>query len=268
MFFVSGLPRSGSTLLLNILGQNPKFHVTGTSGLIDLVQAVKTRVWELPAMKAMGDGLIDQKVSQTVRGLMEGFYSDVPADKIVIDKSRGWEGCLELLKEALGCEPLIICTVRDIREILASFEKLHRKTISSRPHPDEKATPFRAKTTEGRCANLLMVEGGVVGVPITAIKDAVQRGWRKNMLFVDYENLTRNPSAALATLYDFLGEPKFQHDFDNVQQITKEDDLIHIYKGLHDIRPKVEMSNADWKTILPKALTDSYAAEAKFWQTL
>jgi sulfotransferase len=29
--FINGMPRSGSTLLCNILAQNPKFHVTPTS---------------------------------------------------------------------------------------------------------------------------------------------------------------------------------------------------------------------------------------------
>lgn len=35
--FQSSLPRSGSTLFSNIVGQNPAFHVTPTSGLLDLL---------------------------------------------------------------------------------------------------------------------------------------------------------------------------------------------------------------------------------------
>ena len=37
IFFLSGLPRSGSTLLGSILGQNPSFFVTPTSPLLDLL---------------------------------------------------------------------------------------------------------------------------------------------------------------------------------------------------------------------------------------
>ena len=33
VFFQSSLPRAGSTLLQNILGQNPEFYVTPTSGV-------------------------------------------------------------------------------------------------------------------------------------------------------------------------------------------------------------------------------------------
>ena len=36
IFFQSSLPRAGSTLLQNILGQNPEFYVTPTSGVLEL----------------------------------------------------------------------------------------------------------------------------------------------------------------------------------------------------------------------------------------
>ena len=37
VFYQSSLPRAGSTLLQNIIGQNPLFHVTPTSGMIDMM---------------------------------------------------------------------------------------------------------------------------------------------------------------------------------------------------------------------------------------
>ena len=37
LFFNSSLPRAGSTLLSNVVGHHPNFHVSPTSGLIDLV---------------------------------------------------------------------------------------------------------------------------------------------------------------------------------------------------------------------------------------
>ena len=39
LFFQSSLPRAGSTLLQNIMGQNPDFYVTPTSGVLELVYA-------------------------------------------------------------------------------------------------------------------------------------------------------------------------------------------------------------------------------------
>ena len=37
IFYQSSLPRVGSTLFQNIMGQNPLFYVTPTSGMIDLM---------------------------------------------------------------------------------------------------------------------------------------------------------------------------------------------------------------------------------------
>ena len=37
IFYQSSMPRAGSTLLQNLMGQNPAFHVTPTSGMIDLM---------------------------------------------------------------------------------------------------------------------------------------------------------------------------------------------------------------------------------------
>ena len=37
VFYQSSMPRAGSTLLQNIIGQNPQFHVTPTSGMVDMM---------------------------------------------------------------------------------------------------------------------------------------------------------------------------------------------------------------------------------------
>ena len=39
IYFQSSMPRSGSTLLQNIMGENPDFYVTPTSGVLELVLA-------------------------------------------------------------------------------------------------------------------------------------------------------------------------------------------------------------------------------------
>ncbi len=50
--FVAGLPRSGSTLLCNILNQNPKFHATATSGILDIVLAIRNQWENVDTLKA------------------------------------------------------------------------------------------------------------------------------------------------------------------------------------------------------------------------
>jgi sulfotransferase len=69
-------------------------------------------------------------------------------------------------------------------------------------------------------------------------------------------------------VYEFLGEEPFEHDFDKVEQVTQEDDLVHIWKDLHKIRQKIEPQQPQWPSVLSKEASDKYAADARFWTTL
>lgn len=263
----AGMPRSGSTLLMNILAQNPQFHTTATSGVLEILFSARNRFWEVNSFRAMDEKELETKIQNTLRGILQGYYLDVEKP-IVFDKSRGWEGYLEMLENVLQRKPKVLVPVRDVRDVLASLEKLTRKTSTTRQHPDEKAFPFRSKTIEGRCDLWLGNEGGIVGMPINMIRDAVVRGWRSSMHFVDYDRLTRRPKETLKEVYEFLEEPVYNHDFNNVEQVTYENDLIHVFKDLHKIRAKVEPQEPQWPNILPKHLADMYAPEACFWKTL
>ncbi len=46
IYFLAGRPRSGSTLLANILAQNREIYVTPTSGIVDMLVQVRN-AWDL-----------------------------------------------------------------------------------------------------------------------------------------------------------------------------------------------------------------------------
>ena len=79
-----------------------------------------------------------------------------------------------------------------------------------------------------------------------------QRGWNKKILFVRYEDLAAQPAKTLQQVYRYLGVPEFQHNFEKVHQVTQEDDQAYGISGLHDIRPKVELMQNDFISILGK----------------
>ena len=109
---------------------------------------------------------------------------------------------------------------------------------------------------EGRCG-VWLEPGSVVGRPYVGIQDALTRGFRDRMHFIHFEDLTRNPTAVLAGIYRFLDEQPYAHDFEHVEQVTFEDDLVHGIKGLHDIRPAVRPVPKRAKDVLG-ALADKY----------
>jgi sulfotransferase len=243
--FLGGLPRSGSTLLCNILAQNPRFHTTSTSGVMDLMFMIRNNWNELVEFKATPNEPAKVRV---LRGIMENFYEDI--DKpVVFDKSRGWVAHLEMVEGVLGHKAKVIVPVRDIRDVLASFEKLWRRTSETKQIPQEKGNYIKFQTIEGR-VEVWLQNNQPVGLSYNRIKDAITRGYKDRMLFVDFDKLTLDPKGQMKRIYDFLGEEYFEHDFDHVEQVTKEDDSVHGFVGLHDIKSKVEPIKTKWPTVL------------------
>jgi sulfotransferase len=181
------------------------------------------------------------------KGGMEAYCRALTEKPYVLDKSRGWGIHFDLLEMIWGAEPKIICMVRDLRQILASMEKLFRQN-RDRYRPIENHAACTGTTTLKRA--MINLGGQPVGVALDRIAEIHHRGFNKKMLFIRYEDLTAQPAAALKKVYAFLGVPEFKHDFGNVPQITQEDDLVHGTAGLHDVRPKVESSAKDYTAIL------------------
>jgi sulfotransferase len=143
--------------------------------------------------------------------------------------------------------------VRNLSDVLASFEKLHRKAVArnsgGRPPGETAQNYFQMQTVVGRC-EWWMREDQPVGLAYVRICDALARGLRDRLHLVVAEELTRRPAEVMQGIYDFLGEKPFMHDFEHVEQVTREDDGAHGHEDLHTIRPKVEPIESTWRQVL------------------
>ncbi len=244
-YFVSGMPRSGSTLLCNILNQNPKFHATGTSGVLDLMLLVRNN-WEfISELRSLPNDLPKFRI---LKSILPSFYSDIK-QSIIFEKSRDWPAHIEMIESLTGSRVKILVTVRDIRDILGSFEKIWRKESALRMIPQEKENREKFQTVEGRC-EVWLRPNQPVGKAYENIKDALLRGFGNRMHFVFFDELTNNPEKTMKGIYEFLGEDYYLHNFKNVEQVTKEDDRIYGFTDLHTIRNEVKPLLSEWKTIL------------------
>lgn len=250
--FISGLPRSGSTLLANLLAQNPRFHTTATSGILDVMFGVRNHWDSLVEFQAMPDQAANEAAKlRVLRGILESYHADTPRP-VVFDKSRSWLAHLEMAEAVLGRKARVLVPVRDVRDVLASFEKLWRRTAATAQIVQEAKNYYEFQTVEGRCA--VWARGDQpVGLAYNRIKDAIQRGFRDRMHFVRFEDLTRAPVQTLELVYRFLDEPPFLHDFERVEQVTREDDRVHGFPGLHEIRSRIEPVPPQWPHILGPA---------------
>ena len=126
IFYQSSLPRAGSTLLQNILAQNPDIYATPTSGVLELVFAARANYTDSPEFKAQDPELMKTAFQAFCKHGMDAYYSAITDKKYVVDKSRGWGIHYDFLN-FINPDPKIICMVRDLRDVFASMEKNYRK---------------------------------------------------------------------------------------------------------------------------------------------
>jgi len=249
--FVSGLPRSGSTLLLNLLGQNPNHYVTATSDVIEIYGLIQAAWPNQQSFKSWGLEFVKPFARNGMRGWLEGFYSQqFDHGMVVFDKSRAWIQRVEELEKVLDRKIKVIVTIRDIRSILASFEKLYRKRdIDYRYNLGELLA--KTQTVKDRC-EVLLQDDQVIGLAINRVRDALKR-CKEKLHVVPYGALCDDPLGELRKIHKALGLKPFKlYKPNKVKQITKEDDTFHGL-DLHRVRPKVKPADeSDWQRILDK----------------
>lgn len=242
---ITGLPRSGSTLLCNILNQNPKFHASETSALVRILTAVKAGWENFPENMAVDN--MDRKIN-VLRGIVDSYYQDKDSDEleIIFDKNRAWLNEPELAKLLFGDNFRMIVCVRNLVDIVASFEKLFRSNNSVFDIQDKKN--FDMSTTSKR-AEVWCSEKGPIGSTVISLQELQLRLRKKHIYIIEFDELVNDPKTVLDELYDELHIEKFEHNFQDVQVATRiEDDRFHGILGLHKInsivKPPINTSRA------------------------
>lgn len=247
IFYQSSFPRAGSTLLQNILAQNPSFYVTPTSGLLEMIFGARLNYTNSPEFKAQNDVAMKKAFLAFSRAGMEAYFQALTDKPYVVDKSRGWGVHFDLLQMIFNEEPKIICMVRDLRQILASLEKKFRQNPDKYRSIESHANLSGTTTVKRAMLNL---QSPPVGLALDRLMEVHQRGWAKKIFFLRFEDLTTEPVVALQKIYHYLGVPEFAHNFTKVIQVTQEDDAVFGTPGLHEIRPKVEPLKNDYMEII------------------
>jgi sulfotransferase len=246
IFFNSSLPRSGSTLLQNVLMQNPEIYSTPTSGVVEFLLQARTIYSTGDAFKAQDPNEMEKAFRGFCKAGLYGYFDAITERPYVIDKSRAWTGNFRF---ANFIEPgaKAIVMVRDLRSIFASMEKNYRKN----PHKDPlivNGAELKNMTTDSRLQYFSITPP--VGPAIEWLKDSFQQGYNKNMLFIRFEDFTLNPEIEMQRIYNYLEIPYYKHDFDNVEQMTKENDVIHGIFGDHQIQSQIKPITQDYLDIL------------------
>ena len=253
--FISGLPRSGSTLLAAILRQNPRIHAAMTSPVGQVFGAALT------AMGAENEFAVffkDEQKRQILRGIFEGYYAHLEDRPVVFDTNRVWTSRLSALRQ-LFPDLKMICCVRNPAWIMDSIEQLIRKNAFDVSRifvtPQERATVYSR-------AEALLNQNRMIGFSWSALREAYFGADADRMLLVDYDILASRPKECIDLIYSFIGEEPYPHDFDNVAYEAQDFDMQLVAPGLHTVSGKVELKSR--RTVLPPDLFKR-CQELIFW---
>lgn len=233
--YLAGMPRSGSTLLSNILAMHPKIYSTPSSPLCSIIQGMR-RQWSddafLLAQLDKDFDKVNRRLKRSTISFMQGWVDET--DKpVVLDKNRGWLMLLDTLNE-LDPDYKMIVTLRDLRKIYSSVEKRHRKTmfLEFPDHMEHNLVDVRA--------NHLFGDGGVIGSVLKGLQNIGDiPDAARHLYYWRYEDFMNNPQQTTNGLFEFLGVDPVDIDFENIQQSTNESDSHYRMKYPHNIKNSI-----------------------------
>lgn len=266
-FFLSGLPRSGSTLLSSILNQNPEIYSGANSPVCGMMFNLERSILASEQYNAYPK---PEVMPATVCGILENFYSD-RKEQFIIDKSREWsiQEHFAVLLRNLPYNPKVVLMVRDIHEILASFMYLIHENPDAPSFIDQEIQArqefnFYRPIDDIRCDHLMRPKG-LIDNAMYGIAFAMLQENHEYFHIVEYKDLINNTQKTINNLYTFLDIEKFNHDYENIRNIAHEDDRVYGLKGMHDVRQSISKRDIDPYKILSPYVLNKYSG-LEFWR--
>jgi sulfotransferase len=263
--FMAGLPRSGSTVLSALLNQNPQVYASPQTDLLGLLYQLESNIPNYESYKA---GLLFSSYDTVIRSVPDNFYS--PIEKpVVIDKNRGWGTPYnwDNLSAYLNPKGKVILTMRPILEVLASFVKVGqatKKITGTMPYLNNELWVSQYRNPVDAVVDNLMKPNGEIDRAIFSIANLL-KNHAERAFVVWIDDLIESPQTTLNNIYDFLELKRFDHNFDNIQEVDKHDDFSgYGMVGLHDIKKKLAKPETNPNKLLSDYVIQKYGNALDF----
>jgi sulfotransferase len=222
---LSGLPRSGSTLLVALLAQNPEIYGEGLSALCQLMWNAK-QACETDAIAANNRFSTKHDVLSALPYL---YYKDVE-QPIIIEKGRTWTHPLnlEMWSESVCSDQKVVVLVRPMEDVMKSMAALRLKN-----------------GWQGDLYTDLLEYGSE---PIFRAAEAIQLAktqFSERLLFIDYRDLIADPLGQIGRIYELYGLNVFAHYVEGIEHKRPENDAVHGLIGMHDVRSTISVRDID-----------------------
>jgi hypothetical protein len=266
-FFLAGLPRSGNTLLSSILNQNPEILVSANSFLCEHMH--QTALFQFhEKFKNFPD---ENSVNNLISSTFDSYYKDWDA-KYIIDRGPwGTPSNLYLLENYLSNDIKIICTVRDILEIISSFIRVTPDNIfnqlKEQIQNNQRFLESYKSDIELMC-EIVTEPSGQLEHFMFSLNNLLKEKNRGYLHIVEYNDLITDTDKTIERIYDFLEIEHYRHNYKYIKQFAvngiEYDDSI--FGGdLHKVKSKIKQKKYVVEDILPPHIIQKYS-NLEFWR--
>ena len=267
-YFMSGLPRSGSTVISSILNQNPRFYSGPSSPVVATMIGLESHFSNDELF--LGYPKL-QQAKEIIASVLSQYYSD-RQEPVIFDKNRSWTVRMNYIPGYFDIVPKVICPVRDTAEILTSFISMMRRNpyeVNGKINfIDEMLVKSNIPLTDDNRCEFIASPDGILGQSIGGLRKALMEGYDNSIHFVEYRDLMNNPKETVDKIYEFLGEELFEHDFNKLENINRENDAqIYGFADMHDVRPTLESVSKNPEDILSPEILEK-CKDTEFWRNV
>lgn len=185
-----------------------------------------------------------------LKGITELYYRQLTDCNFVIDNRRQWQsiGNIRMYADIFGELPKIICPVRNVEEIVASFSNLFKE--NNREFCPE--------------SNL---EGNVFSDSYYQLKSTFDSMYRDCLHIIDYDDLVADTDFEVEKIYKFLNIPSYKCNYETIKgnPLSKDVDTEYNLVGMHDIKSGVRKSETNPEEVLSEDQLKQFK-ELTFWK--
>lgn len=257
---LSGLPRSGSSVLASMLNQHPEIFASTTSPVIDLL-AIILNNWQTVS-QALKDPYEHQQ-RNIIRGMIDGAYQHIDKST-VIDKNRIWPRYTKLMQNVLENRPKIICTVRSIPDILASYILLIQRNKNRVTWVDQELIDQKQLVNNKNRCKLIWEK--YMNHPYNSL--IIGRNEQTaDMLWVEYDDIVNNSQMVMDRISNFVGLDSCRVNLQNLQPMDENDWFHGGMEGLHEVRQVMKKTSPAPQQVIGNELVQYYTdMKLDFWR--
>jgi hypothetical protein len=207
IFFLCGMPRSGNTLFTSIMNQNPDIAVTPNSPTLEIIKDIN-RLKQTDIFQNFPD---EVSLNNVIKEIFNLYYKNWNYSVIIDRTPIGTSENLKVFHEYFDQPIYCIVLIRDIVDVLASYIKWFET------EPTSFVNRFNLRTIEDKLSKIMNVQGEVAQ-QLISIQYFLKH--KEQALFIDYDNLVKNPKKEIKRVYKFLNLPYFKHHFVNLDQVV------------------------------------------------